>query len=115
MSERTEKKQKKNKTANCLNAKANEALITLVTRFDKDFIDNSFDDVQQMFLEWVSGVFADDQEKRESYAYSMEMMLLMGKVVKAISKEIFEDFGKEAEQDARKQANEIMDKVFETA
>lgn len=74
--------EKKAKTPIC---KPSEALISLLTNYSKEDVDHSFKDVNTIFMEWLGTNHADNTEKRESIAYSIEILQELGTIIQGIS------------------------------
>lgn len=65
---------------------SSRALYALLTSYSREDIQHSFKDVHKMFMEWVGTYHADDTAKRESIAYSMEILQELETVVTSIPK-----------------------------
>ena len=65
---------------------SSRALYALLTSYSREDINHSFKDINKMFMEWVGTIHADDTGKRESVAYSMEIIQELETIVTAIPK-----------------------------
>lgn len=71
------------------------ALFSLLTNYSKEDVAHSFIDINKMFMEWVGTYHADDTAKRESVAYSIEILQDLGAIVTAIPKKKIKALKKE--------------------
>jgi hypothetical protein len=59
------------------------ALISLLTSYNKEDIHASFSDMDQMFKDWLLCSNADDTKTRQTYIYSLQIIQELGEIVKA--------------------------------
>lgn len=82
-------------TTNTKTCTPERALFSLLTSYSKEDVDYSFTDVKRMFMEWLGTNHADETSKRESVAYSMEIIEHLESIVTAIPKKKIKALQKE--------------------
>tara|TARA_R110002126_G_scaffold39767_2_gene117632 strand:- start:46490 stop:46786 length:297 start_codon:yes stop_codon:yes gene_type:complete len=65
--------------------KQSEALISLLTNYSKEDVNYAFTENQKIFNEWLEGEYADNQEKRRSALYSVQILSELGTIIQGIS------------------------------
>lgn len=78
------------------------ALFSLLTSYAKEDVDFIFTDIKTVFMEWLGTNHADDTQKRESIAHSMEILSHLESVVTGISKKKIKILVKEFENEKAK-------------
>jgi hypothetical protein len=78
--------------------KPSEALISLLTHYQKEDIDFAFTDLENIFKEWLETEVADNNAKRCSALYTMAILSELGTIIKGISPKKIKRLHKEMQQ-----------------
>jgi hypothetical protein len=78
--------------------KPNEALISLLTNYEREQVLDAFTDLEELLFQWLDTEQADDTKQRQNFLYSFQILQELGTIIKGISPKKIKALHKQMQQ-----------------